>query len=169
MAITYKAISTTTVGASAVSNITFSNIPQTYNDLKIVCSSRDNRNGTQNGVFITVNGSTANFVSQEMQFSGSGNGQSPQAARLAGYSVSTSGTTSYFSNWEIYIPDYTNTGVNKTVLSDCAQENNQQTAYLLYGAHLRTATAAITEVALVPDASDFLQYTTATLYGIKRA
>lgn len=169
MALTYVAISTTTVGSTAVPSITFTNIPQTYSDLKIVCSSRDDRAGTQNGVFVTINGSTANFASQEMQFSGSGNGTSPQAARLVGYSVSSTGTSNYFTNFEIYIPDYTNTGVNKTLLSDCAQENNQQTAYLLYGAHLRSSTAAITEVALVPDTANFVQNTTATLYGIKRA
>jgi len=45
MPLTYQKIATVTVGAGGASNITFSSIPQTYTDIKVVVSARTDRSG----------------------------------------------------------------------------------------------------------------------------
>jgi hypothetical protein len=59
---TFKAIATVTVGSGGASTIEFNSIPQTYNDLCILLSVRDDRNLVTNGALISFNSSTSNFT-----------------------------------------------------------------------------------------------------------
>ena len=168
MANTYKAIATVTVGSGGASSIEFTSIPSTYTDLIVKISTRDNRGGSQNGYFISINGSTSNFSAKQIQADGSSTPASFGIARLIGYSPTTSGTASTFSNSEFYFPNYAGSN-NKSISADAIQENNQTTAYILVGAHLWSNTAAITSITFTPDTASFVQYSTATLYGIKNS
>ena len=49
MATTLNLISKQTVGSAGASSITFSNIPQTYTDLKVIISGRDARGTVEIG------------------------------------------------------------------------------------------------------------------------
>ena len=51
-----------TVGANSASSVTFSNIPQTYTDLILFHSSRNDSSGTVSAI-LQINGNTTNIYS----------------------------------------------------------------------------------------------------------
>jgi hypothetical protein len=160
----YILLERTELNASAAS-VTFANIPQTgYTDLKIVFSTRDNNAQPQNGLFVSINGSTANFTNKYLLGSGSA-ASSGSIARFLGYSSGAGATANTFSNGELYFPNYTSAN-NKSFSSDNVQETNASTAYMVMSAHLWSQTAAITSISLIADSASFVAGSTFSLYGI---
>jgi hypothetical protein len=169
MANTHNVIATVTVPGGGAATIGFTSIPATYTDLKLVCSTRDDRGGTQNGVNISINGSTSNFTAKQIQADGSlSTPGSFSIARFTNYNNASASTANSFANSEIYFPNYTSSDY-KPFLSDSMQETNSTTAYIFLGAHLWSVGSAITSITLTPDSANFVQYSTATLYGIKNS
>jgi hypothetical protein len=150
---------------TTASSVTFANIPQTgYTDLKIVFSTRDNNAQPQNGLFVSINGSTANFSNRYLLGSGSA-ASSGSIARFLGYSSGAGATANTFSNGELYFPNYTSAN-NKSFSSDNVQETNATAAYSVMSAHLWSQTAAITSISLIADSASFVAGSTFSLYGI---
>jgi hypothetical protein len=170
---TYVAIATTTVGAGTAADITFSTIPSTYTDLLVVVSGRTVGTGSRSeSIYMQFNGSSAaNYSNRYLQGSGatgsSGNNLSSTYIYIgeAPQSIATSNT---FGNMQIYIPNYAGS-TNKSVSMNNVQEDNQTTAYITMNAGLWSNTAAITSIKIYGNASNWAQYTTATLYGIKNS
>jgi hypothetical protein len=77
----------------------------------------------------------------------------------------SSATASTFGSGLIYIPNYAGS-TNKSYLTDWVTENNATAAYAGFTAGLLSNTAAITDVTLT---GSFVQYSTATLYGISKS
>jgi hypothetical protein len=78
-------------------------------------------------------------------------------------------TSNTFGNGSIYIPNYAGSN-NKSVSTDVVVENNatESSQYLLAG--LWSDTSAITTIRLYSrNSHNFLQYSTAYLYGISNA
>ncbi len=73
-----------------------------------------------------------------------------------------------FANGEIYIPNYT-ASVNKSVSIDSVTENNATSAIAALDAGLWANTAAITSINLNGNNGNFVQYSTAYLYGIVKS
>jgi hypothetical protein len=161
-----RLISSVTVPAGGAASIEFTSIPGTYTDLKLVFSTRVNVGGGQNGFYISLNSSTASFSAKQIQGDGSSAPASFSLLRFAGYSNASGGTANTFSNGELYFPNYASSN-NKSFSGYSVQENNQTTAYILLGAHSWSNSAAITTITLTPDTANFVQYSTATLYGIR--
>jgi hypothetical protein len=176
MANTYEAIATVTVGAGGASNIEFTSIPATFTDIKIVVSARtdvadvaddlavqinsDGTAGRHSWRIIWGNGSSAN----------SGNSTSDSRGH-GGWVSAANGTTSTFSSNEIYIPNYAGS-TQKSFSTEGAQENNTSSALISMAANLYNQTTAVTSVKLFSrsyPSSKFVQYSTATLYGIKNS
>lgn len=169
---TYSKIETVTVGAAGVASITFSNIPQTYTDLLIKTSWRQNEtSATSSNINMQINGLGTNIYSVR-RLLGSGTGVSGDtftnlSSGPGGWAVGPAATASVFSNSELYIPNYTSS-TNKTYSWDSVTENNAAAARIGIAAGLIASTAAITQVFLSTGFT-ILQYSTATLYGIKSA
>jgi hypothetical protein len=167
MAITYIALSTTTVGSGGASQVEFSSIPQTYNDLKIVVSGRTTQASTADSVYFRFNNSTANFNARVLYASGTGTGNFTDT-RYAGSEPGSSATANAFSSIELYIGNYT-TSSNKIYLVDAVTENNAAEAYTYLAAAQWSNSAAVTSIIVEPNAGTFVQHTTITLYGIKNS
>jgi len=152
---------------SAQSGITFSSIPQTYTDLYLVYSVRtDNTNVPYSNTEIQINGSSANFTSRRMFGGGSGSGESYTATNIAGLVSSAGSTSNTFGSTSLYLPNYTS-NTNKSYSVDSVSENNSTSAYQEIIAGLWSQTAAITSVTIKAEGSrNFVQYSSATLYGI---
>jgi hypothetical protein len=171
MANTYVAIATVTVGSGGATSIDFTSIPQSYTDLVLKISARVNTTGDPS-MTLQMNGSTSGYSQREL---GAYSTTPYSASRTSEVGITYfyangSGTTSNtFSNNEIYIPNYTSSNY-KSVSVDTATENNSTTDGWLVGlyAGLWSNTAAITSLKITNRAAvNFLQYSTATLYGIR--
>ena len=161
------AIQTVTVGSGGAANIEFTNIPQTYTDLVILHSTRQNA-GNAPSLLIKFNGSTSNFSTRYLIGSGSAASSGTSPANYAGNSDGSSNTASTFSNGQIYIPNYTSSNYKSYSIDD-VQENNATEAYATLIAGLWSNTSAITSITLYNSSNSFVQYSTATLYGVTSA
>jgi hypothetical protein len=168
--VTYQAIATVSVTNATQASIEFTSIPGTYTDLLIKISSRDDRAGvTATGINLSFNGSTSNFTYRVLEGNGATVASANGSTSLSAISTSASATSNTFSNCEIYIPNYAGSN-NKSFSSDSTIENNGTTSFIDLFASLWSQTAAITSITLTPTVtSNFVQYSTATLYGIKNS
>ena len=165
MPTTYEPIATTTLG-SAATNITFSSIPATYTDLKIILVGIYTDAGEQ--LSMQFNGITTTTYSRTY-LSGNGStatsGQNSTASRInihPGAGISSEKRS--FTNIDIF--SYAGS-TNKTCLISDSQDSNGS-GWQANFVGLWRSTAAITSVRLFP-ANTFAIGTTATLYGIKNA
>ena len=167
MANTHEIIASVTVGSGGAANIEFTSIPATYTDLLVNLSGRIDQTGIVRQVDISFNGSTSNFTGIYLQ----GNGASVFSGSLGQYvgnATGTSATASTFSNTSIYIPNYASSN-NKSFSVDFTTENNATTADVGLIAGLWSNSAAITSVTLTPAGGNFVEHSTAYLYGISNA
>jgi hypothetical protein len=168
MANTYVKIATVNVGLSGAANINFSSIPGTYTDLVVKLSTRST--GGSANLYWNYNGGSGTAYSSKKLF---GNGAAASSLQLSGVNyfqqenaVNNSGSTaSTFNNCDIYLTNYSSTSTNKSNLFDGVTENNATTAYTVLSANLWADNSAITSIGFATD-GNFVQYSTATLYGI---
>lgn len=170
MPTTYKAIATVIVGSGGSSTIEFNSIPQTYNDLCILLSARDDRNLVTNGALISFNSSTSSFTGRAIYTDGYTNtGTFNSIPRYTGAYSATNATAGAFGNGMIYIPNYSGSS-NKGFTAEGVSENNGSESYIAMSANLWSNTSAITSIVLTPSlATKFQEHSTATLYGIKNS
>ena len=164
MAATYEPIATTTLGSAAAS-ITFSSIPSTYTDLRLVLVGKVA--ATNANIIYTVNGSTTTYSQTNLY----GDGSTVTSDRLSNFdgwypTQADLGSTTIPSFYTLDIFSYTGS-TNKTALitNSVDQNGSGQVGRVV---SLWRNTAAITPIAL-SDSSNFAIGTTATLYGIKAA
>lgn len=173
MALTYVALATTTVGSGGAANIEFTSIPNTYTDLLIKISSRstENSGGDVTDILrLRFNSNATNYSVRNLEGDGSGaysyDWGIGSTYGAIGDTVATPSTANTFGNTEVYIPNYAGSN-NKSFSSDSVGENNAATARVSFAATLWSNTSAITTITLTLAGGNFVQYSTATLYGIK--
>jgi hypothetical protein len=176
MANTFELIASSTVGASSVSSIDFTSIPSTFTDLCLKISGRTDRSNVADQLKISFNGSTTTYSGMILLGYGTGvlSETNSAAGAGSGYLIGentngASSTANTFSNGELYIPNYAGS-TNKSISMDLAAENNASTSSLSLTAGLWATTSAITSIKLQSaNGFNFVQYSTAYLYGVKNA
>ena len=170
MANTYTLIASNTVGSGGTSAIDFTSIPATYTDLLLKLSVRTDRAGAvDDNLNIKLNGATTNFTYVYLRGSGSAVASSSGSTGYIGATDAASATASTFASVEIYIPNYASANY-KSMSADSVTENNATESYAFFHADLWSDTSAITSVGFVSGTSNnFVQYSTAYLYGIKNS
>ena len=164
---TNNLISRQTVGSAGAASVTFSNIPQTFTDLKIVSSARSTATSGSSYMQVSFNSSTTSFTLKALYGSGSSASSYSEAnvARWVGSVNPTDYTASTFANMDLYIPNYASANY-KSYSADTADENNNSSAEMLLIGGLWSNTAAITSITLSAASGSFTQYSTFSLYGI---
>ena len=167
MANTYELISSYTVGPSGIAAVQFTSIPGTYTDLYLTVSGR--LNDAINSAVITFNGSTSGYASQLLYPDGSSTGSSNGGSTgIAMYVDPSSYTANTFSNTTVYIPNYAGSTHKVTSMESTAESNGNAAMWISAG--LWANTAAITSITITASSSlNFVQYSTATLHGIKNS
>jgi len=168
MATTYGAIATVTVGSGGAANIEFTSIPQTYTDLKLVYSLRNARNLDTDSISITIN-TVGVGTSLSLRGNGSIVVSFTETKLNAGRVVSATATANTFNSGEIYFPNYASNVNNKSYSSDTVTENNNTQAFQQLDAVLYPSTEPITNLTIFGDNGNLVEYSTATLYGIKNS
>lgn len=150
---------------SAQSSIVFSSIPQTYTDLLLVLSEK-NASANDVAVFLQFNSSTTGYTIRRLLGTGSGSGINQSfGERQLGFSSNANFTASTFSSTLAYFPNYTSSA-QKSWSVDTITENNAGNAYAGILGGIWTGTDPITSLTLSPNGGSFVQYSSATLYGI---
>lgn len=145
--------------SSSQATIVFSSIPQTYTDLYLVCSLRSDADPE---TFLYPNGSTSNLSGRLLR----GNGSSADSAAVVRwYSNLSTATSNTFSNMTAYFPNYAGSTA-KSYSADSVSENNGTTAYQSINAGLWNDTTAISSLTIDLSSGNFVQYSSATLFGI---
>jgi hypothetical protein len=154
-----KLIEAKTLGSNTAS-VTFSSIPQTYTDLKLVISSRTSF-ATTSSLLFQPNGSTSNLTAKRIYGTGTTVLSDTGTNALQNGQDTTSNT---FTNIEVYFPNYTSSNY-KSFSLDGVMENNATFAYAYMLAYLWSDTAAISSLTLAAD-GNFVSGSTFYLYGI---
>jgi hypothetical protein len=168
MATTFTLIKTYTL-ATATASFDFTSIPATFTDLVVKLSVRCADAAQDRQMFMKYNGSSTSMASRVLRGSGSAassyTSTSMETARIDG----AGSTASTFSNIEIYIPNYAG-ATYKSASSDGVTENNATGAFAELAAHLWSNTNAINQITFTVDGgTNFVTYSTASLYGILKA
>lgn len=150
---------------SAVSNIEFTSIPQTYTHLQIRGIAKST---ATDDTFMQVNSDTGTNYSWHM-LRGSGGaassyGTSSVNKMWTGYGMDTA---SIFRSSIIDILDYTNTDKYKTFRSYSGCDTNTSTGWVEFVSGNWRSTSAITSIKLFPNSGNYGQYSSFALYGIK--
>jgi hypothetical protein len=168
MATTYSLISSVTVGSGGAANIEFTSIPATYTDLLLKTSLRTDRALEVDGVLLSLNNSTSNFTVRRLLGDGF-TATSDTGTRALPIASAATATSNTFNNSEIYFPNYTSANY-KSYSGDGVAENNATFARADLTAGLWSDTSVITSIKLTPsNGLNFVQYSTAYLYGISNA
>jgi len=161
-------IASTTVGSGGASSIDFTSIPSTYTDLVLICSLRVSRASVVNNTVIKFNGSSTSYSERVLYGNGSSAG-SYSDTQIYDVNNAANSTASTFANSQFYIPNYAGS-TNKSVSNDSVSETNATAATAQLVAGLWSNTSAITSISLTDySGTNFAQYSTATLYGIKNS
>lgn len=173
MAVTHKLIETITVGSGGAASIDFTSIPATYTDIYFVISARSSSATATGGVAfdMAINTVTTNRTHKRIYGTAATTGSdSPGTTRLPAAATTNAATVSVFGSMEVYFSNYAGS-TNKTFYVNSVAENNSATDYEIdISSGLWSSTAAITGVKFtLSDASNFMQYSSASLYGIKNS
>lgn len=168
MASTYEPISTTTLG-TANATITFSSIPSTYTDLRIIFNAKLTATGsTTTSSNVRFNSDTGTNYSYTYVYA---DGISPGSARASNttsaYLIETPNVASIWGLTTIDIFSYAGS-TYKTALATCSADQNGS-GILTRNVALWRSTSAINSVSLIASSSTWAVGTTATLYGILKA
>ncbi len=167
MPVTYKKIASVTVGSGGAASMEFTSIPGTYTDLVLHLTGRYD-GSTYPNALISINGSTSNFSSRVLYGDGAAAGSTDAVPRFISYNPGSSQTASTFGSTTAYFTNYAGS-TNKSYSSDTVQETNGATAYSGLVAGLWSQTAAITQITVSPSTGNWVQYSTAVLYGISKS
>jgi hypothetical protein len=168
MANTFIKIATVTVGSGGSSTIVFSSIPSTYTDLQLVGSLWGTTSAVDADITLTLNSSTSGFSWKVFQGNGSSASSASSTGNRGGIMPAATGTTDTFGSAQWYFPDYSGS-TNKSISVDLVNERNATTTVSELGAILWSNTSAINAITLTASPGNFAQYSTATLYGIKKS
>jgi hypothetical protein len=167
---TMTKLASTTVDASAPTTVTFSNIPQGYTDLRLVCSSRTNKTGQYDDyVQLSFNGTTS-LQTAKLIYAVNGTSVGSQTISSIYSPTSADGaSSSIFGSTDFVISNYSSSKY-KTITTEGIGENNASGAVLYFLSGLWSSPAPITSIGMFPQSgSTWKQNSTFTLYGIKNA
>lgn len=172
-------IAHTEVGAGGTANIDLTSIPGTFDDLLLITSIQG-LDATSSNMTMSVqfNSDTATNYSYTIARNQGGVAQSVRATSQTSIAFSsaeafTSGTNYPYNSAQMYIPNYTNTSGFKQVIIENPGGRFSVAAdiVLVNSSGLWRSTSAITSIRVgrLSAIYKMAQYSSATLYGIKRA
>lgn len=168
----YESIQTVTVGSGGQSTISFTSIPATYKHLQIRALSQSSASGfnwVRHVVAFNSDTTNSNYVDHILRGNGSAVQVYAETSTRKGFGAAASSGANIFMANVIDIFDYANTSKNKTSRTlDGLDSNNAYTGLISFESNLWMNTAAINRIDItLEDASNFTQYSSFALYGIK--
>lgn len=170
----YESIATTTVGATAVSSISFTSIPATFTHLQLRSIVRGSKvaaySDFQNASFNSDTTYT-NYVTHYTHGDGANTGSTQHTQAAGTYAcLSEQANNSIAANVFAFsiadILDYANTSKYKTIRRLGGWDGNGS-GESYFTSSLWMSTSAINSITITPPSGTILQYSSFALYGIK--
>jgi len=168
----YDALATITVPSGGAATISFTGIPSTYKHLQLRGIGRSDLSGSGNniGMYMQFNSdSGSNYNWHELYGNGSAAyayGQGDTGMNVNPHSPRAGDTASSFAGNVVDILDYANTSKYKTTRALAGNDTNGG-GFMHLTSGLWRNTAAITAITLTLESSNFAQYSSFALYGIR--
>lgn len=169
----FESIATVTLSGNS-SSISFTSIPSTYSHLQIRWIGRQSGANTGYGVLLRINNdSTSNYYWHRLRGNGSAASATSSGALTTSGSIgatpAANSSASIFGAGIIDFLDYANTNKYKTIRSLQGTDQNSATdSNVFFESTLYSAnTNAISRIDILPDGSNFVQYSSFALYGVK--
>ena len=167
----FESIATVTVGSGGAAEIEFTSIPGTYQHLQLRVVARTSRATSNDYMGIRVNGDTANYAYHSLGGTGSSAFASGSASQAYVYTpnilTAANSTASVFAALYVDVLDYANSSKATTLRGFGGQDQNGSGNVGLFSG-LWTSTNAVTSLALTTGTgTNWVQHSTAALYGIK--
>ena len=157
-------IASVTVGSGGVASVAFTSIPQTYTDLVVKASARSTSADNFQVIRFYFNGVESS--AREMYGTNTTVGSASISQNRVGYTSAGNNTANTFGNAEIYIPEYTSSSKHKSGSADAVSENNGAVSVLTLTANVYSSNSPVTSLTFFPDAGNWAQHSTFTLYGV---
>lgn len=176
---TYTLIASNTITTTGIQAITFSSIPQSYTDLILKSSVRTT--GTNIGFSFIGYQSASTTAYSWTELLGNGSGSSATSTRAnssasstyapIGYPAISTSTANFFTNSEMYIPNYTTSNTKQLTSIYGTENDSASTNTRLGGFAINWLNAgAITSLNLsVQSSGDIAVGSSFYLYGIKKS
>lgn len=165
MPATYEKIASTTVSGTTTSQISFSSLPSTYTDLRVVLVTKGDQD--QNS-YIRFNSDTGTNYSYTRINTNGVTAATFNSTNATAVLLQDSGTIEQFTLVTIDIMGYAGS-TNKTFLSTNSGDTNNVDNTLNRIVGLWRNTSAISSILLYQGAGNYVAGTTATVYGILKA
>lgn len=167
MANTFKKIASLTAGSGGVASFDFTGIPASYSDLYVSLSARSANSSNFDNPRIAINTSTSSFSRLEFYSENAALGSEFASDRIIGVCPAGNTLSNSFGALKLYMPNYVS-GNNKAFSAFSTSQHSTSTPRALWylgGIWANTATVSQITISLNTGAN-FVQYSTATLYGI---
>jgi hypothetical protein len=165
MPITYEPIATTTLSSTS-SSITFSSIPSTYTDLRLIFTGNFSSNSDDYKLRINSDSGT-NYSSLWLRGDGTSASQDRTTATSFINLSRGDGMNTSIENQTMDIFSYTGSTFKSMILRRSSDRNGSGTTEVNAGMWM--STSAVTSINIFTDVYTFAIGTTATLYGILKA
>lgn len=166
---TYHLISTYTVSTTSESTIDFTVIPQTYTDLQLLCSLRNDDAAQAQNILLTFNDNTTGYTNTFLQGNSTSIGQGA-VARMIGDIDTAYEASGVFNAIKVDILNYSSASLTKLFPAESAFESQADSpAWHMLTANIWNNASAITKLSLSNTSAGkkFVQYSKVSLYGIK--
>lgn len=160
----YDSIATVNPNGSS-GTVTFSSIPSTYTHLEVRASFL--ASSSNEDLLVRFNGDTAsNYSFHELRGNGSIATAGGAASTAFMYAAANAGDTTYPQNFILFVTEYKNTNINKTIRVLSGQDRGASGGISLFSGNWRN-TAAINSITLYMPSGNINTNSKFALYGIK--
>ena len=155
-------------------SLTITNIPQTYTDLLVVISGRNNLAAWDDNAENRLNSSATTYTSTVLATNNNGtavNVYSSSESMNTFYGLTLAGasnTSNTFASIEYYIPNYTSSQQKIVSITGVVEANAQYRGLIQTRAVLWSQTAAVSSIYFVGN-GEFIAGTRIDIYGIKNS
>tara|TARA_R100000781_G_scaffold111166_1_gene77434 strand:- start:402 stop:938 length:537 start_codon:yes stop_codon:yes gene_type:complete len=174
----WNVINHTELSSANATLIDWTSIPASYDHLCVILSPRGDNSGTIVSYKVQLNGETSatnySYINFYYQGSSVQNEQYTNQATISAYPrmPAAAAGADCFGTLQMWIPNYAYTSGGKQVLTMNSAQNTSTSTnafYMYYVAGNWNNTAAINQITITASSDDFVQYSSATLYGINGA
>ena len=174
----WNVINHTELSSGNATLIDWTSISSSYDNLFVDLSVRGDNSGKIVSYYVQFNGETSstNYSYTNFYLTGTTVGveKYTNQATVAAYPrmVAGTGTANMFSGFQMWVPNYSNTSHFKPILATNPAASNSATSgefYYYEIAGMWANTDAVDQITITASSDDFVQYSSATLYGINGA